>query len=56
MGEGMERKILFAGNKKDKGVNLINDYSKGKSIKEIRDEIDKKYENGYATPTPTPEV
>lgn len=34
----------------------INDYSKGKSIKEIRDEIDKKYENGYATPTPTPEV
>ncbi|MBA9025376.1 PCYCGC motif-containing (lipo)protein [Peribacillus huizhouensis] len=34
----------------------VIDYSEGKSIKEIRKAIDKKYENGYAKPTPTPEV
>ncbi|MFY0758160.1 PCYCGC motif-containing (lipo)protein [Metabacillus dongyingensis] len=28
----------------------------GKSIKEIRSEIDEKYKEGYAKPTPTPEV
>lgn len=34
----------------------IVDYSKGKSIKEIRQMIDTKYKEGYAKPTPTPEV
>lgn len=31
-------------------------YSEGKSIKEIREYIDDKYKEGYAEPTPTPEV
>lgn len=34
----------------------INDYKNGKSIKEIRKEIDEKYKEGYAEPTPTEEV
>jgi hypothetical protein len=34
----------------------VIDYSKGKSIKEIREQIDSTYEKGYAKPTPTPEV
>ena len=34
----------------------IIDYSEGKSIKEIRQTIDEKYKEGYAKPTPTPEV
>lgn len=34
----------------------VVDFNKGKSIKEIREKIDKAYENGYAKPTPTPEV
>ncbi|HWO96826.1 MAG TPA: PCYCGC motif-containing (lipo)protein [Bacillus sp. (in: firmicutes)] len=34
----------------------IVDYSEGKSIKEIRQTIDAKYKEGYAKPTPTPEV
>lgn len=34
----------------------VLDYSKGKSIKEIRTMIDEKYKDGYAKPTPTPEV
>ena len=34
----------------------IVDYSKGKSIEEIRQKIDEKYKEGYAKPTPTPEV
>lgn len=31
-------------------------YSEGKSMKEIREYIDDKYKEGYAEPTPTPEV
>lgn len=31
-------------------------YSEGKSIKDIRDHIDNQYKEGYAEPTPTPEV
>lgn len=34
----------------------ILDYQAGKSIKEIRSEIDEMYKDGYAKPTPTPEV
>ncbi len=34
----------------------ITDYQNGKSIKEIRKEIDQKYKEGYAKPTPTPQV
>ncbi|GIN92910.1 hypothetical protein J22TS1_39610 [Siminovitchia terrae] len=34
----------------------ISDYKNGKSIKEIRKEIDEKYKEGYAEPTPTKEV
>jgi Protein of unknown function with PCYCGC motif len=34
----------------------VLDYSKGKSIKEIREKIDSTYEKGYAKPTPTPEI
>lgn len=34
----------------------ITDYHNGKSIKEIRKEIDEKYKEGYAKPTPTPQV
>ncbi|MGE8079696.1 PCYCGC motif-containing (lipo)protein [Peribacillus loiseleuriae] len=34
----------------------VIDYSEGKSIEAIRKDIDAKYENGYAKPTPTPEV
>ncbi|WP_254052764.1 PCYCGC domain-containing protein [Bacillus sp. V59.32b] len=34
----------------------VVDYSKGKSVKEIRENIDKQYKDGYAKPTPTPEV
>ncbi|MGG3800965.1 PCYCGC motif-containing (lipo)protein [Metabacillus fastidiosus] len=32
----------------------IVDYQKGKSIKEIRTEIDEQYKEGFAEPTPTP--
>lgn len=35
-------------------ANSIVQYKEGKSIKEIRTEIDKRYETGYAKPTPTP--
>lgn len=34
----------------------ITDYQNGKSIKYIRKEIDQKYKEGYAKPTPTPKV
>lgn len=34
----------------------VIDYQNGKSIKEIREAIDKKYEKGYAKPTPTPQI
>ncbi|WP_173917871.1 PCYCGC motif-containing (lipo)protein [Halobacillus sp. Marseille-Q1614] len=34
----------------------IVDYQDGKSVKEIREDIDKQYEQGYSKPTPTPEV
>ncbi|PMC40214.1 hypothetical protein CJ195_00425 [Bacillus sp. UMB0899] len=34
----------------------ILDYQEGKSIKEIRAKIDNKYKEGYAEPTPTPEI
>jgi len=34
----------------------ITDYQSGKSIKDIRKEIDQKYKEGYAKPTPTPQV
>ncbi len=34
----------------------IMDYQEGKSIKEIRAKIDTKYKEGYAEPTPTPEI
>jgi|GEM_PF-103833 hypothetical protein len=34
----------------------IQDYQNGKSMKEIRDKIDKTYEKGYAEPTPTPKL
>ncbi|WP_243385160.1 PCYCGC domain-containing protein [Bacillus kexueae] len=37
-------------------ANSIVLYEEGKSVKEIRSEIDNRYENGYAKPTPTPEV
>ncbi|MGG1575362.1 PCYCGC motif-containing (lipo)protein [Fictibacillus sp. NRS-1165] len=34
----------------------VMDFSNGKSVKEIREKIDKTYEKGYAKPTPTPNV
>ncbi|RFU63753.1 PCYCGC motif-containing (lipo)protein [Peribacillus glennii] len=34
----------------------VIDLQNGKSVKEIRDAIDKKYEKGFAKPTPTPGV
>ncbi len=34
----------------------IVDYQNGKSIEEIRNDIDQQYEDGTAEPTPTPEV
>ncbi|WP_153127039.1 PCYCGC motif-containing (lipo)protein [Peribacillus tepidiphilus] len=34
----------------------IQDYQEGKSIKEIRTKIDEAYKNGYAKPTPTPNL
>jgi len=34
----------------------ITDYHNGKSVKEIRKDIDDKYKEGYAKPTPTPPV
>ncbi|MBM7693164.1 hypothetical protein JOC77_002603 [Peribacillus deserti] len=34
----------------------IVDLQNGKSIKEIRQQVDEKYKNGYAEPTPTPAV
>jgi len=34
----------------------ISEYNRGKSIKEIREMVDEKYSNGYAKPTPTPEL
>lgn len=34
----------------------VMDYSNGKSVKDIREKIDKTYEKGYAKPTPTPNV
>lgn len=37
-------------------AQAIIDHQDGKSVKEIRDEIDKAYEEGYAEPTPTPAV
>jgi len=37
-------------------AEAINEYNNGKSIKEIRKMIDEKYKEGYAEPTPTPEV
>ncbi|NGY86748.1 hypothetical protein F6Y05_19420 [Bacillus megaterium] len=37
-------------------AQAVVDYSKGKSIEDIRQEIDHKYKEGYAKPTPTPEV
>ncbi len=37
-------------------AQAVVDYNKGKSIEDIRQEIDDKYKEGYAKPTPTPEV
>jgi len=34
----------------------IVDYQEGKTIKEIRTKIDNMYKEGYAEPTPTPEI
>lgn len=34
----------------------IVDYQEGKSVKEIRSKIDDLYKEGYAEPTPTPEI
>ncbi|MGE8205068.1 PCYCGC motif-containing (lipo)protein [Heyndrickxia sp. NPDC080065] len=34
----------------------VVDFNKGKTIKEIRKEIDEKYKEGYAKPTPTPNI
>jgi len=34
----------------------IVDYQNGKTVKEIRSKIDNMYKEGYAKPTPTPEV
>lgn len=34
----------------------IQDYQSGKSIKEIRKKIDETYKEGYAEPTPTPNL
>ncbi len=32
------------------------DYQNGKSVEEIREDIDAQYKQGYAEPTPTPEI
>lgn len=37
-------------------VKAINDFNQGKTVKEIRQSIDDKYQEGYAEPTPTPEI
>jgi hypothetical protein len=37
-------------------AEAIYEYQNGKSIKEIRQMIDEKYKEGYAEPTPTPEL
>lgn len=37
-------------------VEAMNDFNQGKTVKEIRQIIDHKYKEGYAKPTPTPEV
>lgn len=37
-------------------AKAITDLQNGKPVKEIRSEIDQKYEKGYAEPTPTDEV
>lgn len=34
----------------------VTDYMGGKSVKDIRNEIDEKYKEGYANPTPTKEI
>ncbi|WP_110112199.1 PCYCGC motif-containing (lipo)protein [Bacillus sp. CGMCC 1.16541] len=40
----------------DIAAQAILDYKDGKSIQEIRSDVDKQYEEGYPQPTPTPEV
>lgn len=37
-------------------VESIIDYNNGKSVQEIRQMIDSKYEEGFAKPTPTPKL
>ncbi|MCP3031769.1 PCYCGC domain-containing protein [Halobacillus sp. A1] len=37
-------------------AQAIVDHQDGKSVEDIREDIDEKYEKGYADPTPTPEV
>lgn len=37
-------------------AKAVMDFQEGKPIKEIRSEIDQKYKEGYAEPTPTEEV
>ncbi|MBA2870322.1 hypothetical protein HNQ85_000580 [Anoxybacillus calidus] len=37
-------------------AEAIYEYNNGKSVKDIRQMIDKKYKDGYAEPTPTPEL
>lgn len=37
-------------------AKAITDLQNGKTVKEIRSEIDQQYEKGYAEPTPTEEV
>ncbi|WP_064091355.1 PCYCGC motif-containing (lipo)protein [Rossellomorea aquimaris] len=38
----------------DIAAEAIVKYNKGQAIKDIRDDIDAKYKEGYAKPTPTP--
>ncbi|WP_261128893.1 PCYCGC domain-containing protein [Bacillus sp. Marseille-Q3570] len=40
----------------DIAVKSMLEYKDGKSVKEIRNMIDEQYKDGYAEPTPTPEV
>ncbi|TKD68697.1 PCYCGC motif-containing (lipo)protein [Pseudalkalibacillus hwajinpoensis] len=40
----------------DIAVQSMSWSNEGKTVKEIRERIDKAYKDGYGTPTPTPEV
>lgn len=40
----------------DIAAQSVIEYSQGKSIKQIRNDIDEKYKKGYGKPTPTPKI